>query len=644
MPKNLLLLTFILLSNLVTAQSKYDACKDHDELVAMEQYAHRHVVGFQQNPLTNSYDIKYHRMHWNIDPAVHYISGSIVTYFEPTTSNFDTLNFDLSTALGVDSIIYHGTQLSSNHAADNLEIPLPGAINMGTLDSIEVFYQGAPPGSGFGSFATSTHQGVPVMWTLSEPYGAMEWWPCKQSLNDKPDSIDVFVKTDTAYRCGSNGLLVNDIYSGSEVTYHWKHRHPIVAYLVAIAVTNYAYYSDYVPVPGADSIEVLNYVYPEGLASAMAQTPDLIPMMEFFNSTFGLYPFADEKYGHAEFGWGGGMEHQTMSFMGSWSWGLQAHELAHQWFGDKVTLGSWEDIWLNEGFATYLTGLAVEELLAPIEWRNWKGGTLMSITSQPGGSVWVDDTTSVSRIFDSRLSYRKGAYLLHMLRWILGDAGFVAACQSYLDDPNLAFDFAKTRDLQAHFEAQGGLDLDEFFDDWYYGQGYPSYQIEMRNPPMYDSVRIHQTTSHSSVDFYEMPVPIRFNGGPGEDSILVFDHTFSGESFEVNLPYTITSVDFDPELWIISKDNTIMGMDPEDQLISASLVQAIYPNPFSGDLQISVSEEGNYMLRNEIGKTVQTGNLMRGENVLNLDGLSSGIYIISIYSNGRVEHKKVSKI
>ena len=120
-----------------------------------------------------------------------------------------------------------------------------------------------------------------------------------------------------------------------------------------------------------------------------------------------------------------------MSFMGFFNFDVIAHEMAHQWFGNNVTFGSWSDIWLSEGMAEYLSGLAVEAL-RPAAWNGVKTSKINSITSQPGGSVYVTDTTDLSVIFDGRLTYNKGFYLAHMLRWMVGDSAFFQACRNYL--------------------------------------------------------------------------------------------------------------------------------------------------------------------------------------------------------------------
>ena len=166
------------------------------------------------------------------------------------------------------------------------------------------------------------------------------------------------------------------------------------------------------------------------------------------------------------------MEHQTNSFIVSPNENLMAHELAHQWFGDKITCGSWQDIWLNEGFATYLSYFYFEKG-DPAGHLNRLKNLSNAITSVPGGSVWVEDTTNVGRIFSSRLSYNKGAYLVHMLRWVLGDTSFFRGVRQYMNDPKLAYGFAITEDLKRNLEQVSGKDLTEFFNDWFKGQGHP---------------------------------------------------------------------------------------------------------------------------------------------------------------------------
>lgn len=567
---------------------EHDCDRDFSTVSCSEMHRGEWMLNYRSNPATNDYDLKYYRAYWTVDPADLYITGEVTAYFQPLADNFLTIHFDLAEVLTVDQVWYHGQPLSSTFSEPFLlKIDLPQEVGTGVLDSITIRYQGEPFNSGFGSFATSTHQGTPVLWTLSEPYGSRDWWPCKHDLNDKIDSIDIYVQTPAAYRAASNGKLVAEWDAGSDKVYHWKHRYPIPAYLVAIAVTDYAVYSDWVPHPQGD-IEVLNYVFPENLTSAMAQTADIVEIMQLYNEMSGRYPFADEKYGHAQFGWGGGMEHQTMSFMGGFSYSLQAHELAHQWFGDRVTCGSWADIWLNEGFATYWTALTYEMLGNPTAWNDWKSSRISQICSQPGGSVWVDDTTSVNRIFSGRLSYSKGAYLLHMLRWMMGDEAFFQATRNYLEDPALSFGYALTEDLQAHLEVESGLDLQEFFDDWYKGQGYPSYQLLWDYHDGLFFLIANQTQSHSSVSFFEMPLPVKLSGA-GQDTIIRLEHTQNGELFAVPIPFEVTSVQFDPELWILSTSNTL-EKSPIDSALGLSLQAfiSVAPNPGSGQLEVSV--------------------------------------------------------
>ncbi|NBC09243.1 MAG: T9SS type A sorting domain-containing protein [Bacteroidetes bacterium] len=626
------------------AQTEDFVCKDGHALVAMEKAAAAQQLRFRSSPFTDNYDISYHRMEWAIDPAEYYISGTITTYFEPTEDNFNTIYFDFANELQVNEIKYHGQTLSGYmQNEERLRIELPNAIPMGQLDSISVRYEGAPPSNGFGSFVQSSHGGTPVLWTLSEPYGARDWWPCKQDLNDKIDSIDVYVTTPAEYRVASNGLLVEEQpEAGNEMTYHWRHRYPIPAYLIAIAVTNYASYSDFVPLDDGGSIEVLNYVFPENLTYAQDATSATVDIMELFNELFGLYPFAEEKYGHAQFGWGGGMEHQTMSFMGGFSHLLQAHELAHQWFGNKVTCGSWQDIWLNEGFATYLEGLTYDYGLGPNTFPDWLAGKINHVTSEPGGSVFVTDTSSVGRIFSSRLSYSKGALLLHMLRWKLGDEAFYQGVRNYVDAPALAFGYAKSEDLQFYLEQASGQDLQGFFADWLYGQGYPSYAVQWHQEGSTVYVKIAQSTSHPSVDFFEMPVPVRFTYTDGDSQTQVFEHESNNQIFSFEATSEISEVTFDPELWLLSANNSVEEAVFTSTSTAAAASVSLFPNPTSGAVWLDTqalpnSEPVVLEIYSATGQLLSRSTHPTGQQAaVLLEDYANGLYFYQLWQNDKL--------
>jgi len=609
---------------------------------------HYQTMNFKANPLTQNYDLKYHRLVWEVDPAVLYISGAITSYFVPTTDDFNQLNFDLDDNMTVDSVLYHGSAISFTLSNDNLQIDLTNVISMGTLDSLTIVYQGEPIESGFSAFDTSTHEGVPVLWTLSEPYGAKTWWPCKQDLIDKIDSIDIIVTTPEQYRVGSNGVLKSEVPTGTGFkTYHWKHRYPIPAYLISLAITNYVSVTDYVYLNNGDSILILNYVYPEDLSSVQSELGAIIEQMELFNDLFGIYPFAKEKYGHAQCGFGGGMEHQTMSSMGGFDYYLQAHELAHQWFGDKITCGSWQDIWLNEGFATYLTVLTDEFLTPHDDWKDRINWYINIVTSEPGGSTWVDDTTDLYRIFDYRLSYLKGSLILHMLRWELGDDDFFQGVRNYINDPRLAYGYSNIDDLKHHLETVKGIDLTEFFEDWYYGQGFPSYSIQYTPNSEGVEIIIHQVTSHPSVDFFEMPVPLKISNGV-HDTLVVVNHTFSGQKFDLLLPFEPTSMVFDPDQWIISRNNSVELVTNTDDL--ELLGVTIYPNPATQIVSISFDNPAHLDKISALIITDSKGALIRkieqieSKTDLDLSGFPTGTYFVTILTNSGNLVRKFTKI
>jgi len=581
--------------------------------------------------IVNNYDLKYHRFHWLVDPGLLAIRGSVTSYYTPTAANMSSIQFELASELSADSAYHRGFKVGVVHNDNIVTVGFGEIIPQGTIDSVTIFYHGIPPNSGFGSFGIGKHNDVPALWTLSEPYGARDWWPSKNDLTDKIDSIDVYVAVPNGNKVASNGVLTGVAPYGPNLTVsHWKHRYPIVSYLIAIAVTNYAVYTEYFNGPNGN-FPIVNYVYPEDSASCAVQTAKLLPVYEYYGSLFGNYPFENEKYGHAEFGWGGGMEHQTMTFIGQGAFNIEilSHELAHQWFGDMVTCGSWHDIWMNEGFATYCAGLMYEHLSPDTDWPTWKRQNISWITWFPDGSVYCDDTTNVGRIFDSRLSYSKGAMVLHQLRWIVGDSAFFAGLLNYLEDPLLRHGFAMTADIQRHMEATSGMDLDQYFNDWIYKQGYPSYQADItQDDQLHATMTLHQTQSSSTVEFFQLPVPMRFLGA-GNDTLLVFQNTSNGQTFEFDPGFLIDSVQFDPDYWLITANNQVaLG---SEELPKGRYAQ-LSPNPVSDQLLVS----HNLGKLTEIRLTGISGNRFKakimhnGMDQLLIDtrNLSPGLYFL----------------
>lgn len=481
-------------------------------------------------------DVNYHRIQWTLNPTSLTVSGTVTTYFTTTQNNVSLITFDLSNNYNNGSLVvkYHGSSsgvgvsFPTSGNLNILRISLPVTLANSTLDSVSITYAGTPPlfsdyGEGFDQ-ANIAGLGNAV-YTLAESYGDDDFWPCKADMQDKIDSVDFIITTPSTYRAAANGVLISDVISGANRIMTYKHRYPIASYLVAVAVANYTVYNRPAVTIGGTSVPIVYYI-----GSGRAPTATELATMDYcrdqlvaFSSVYGDYPFKKEKYGMYEFGWGGGMEHQTFSAM-SWgsmtSWSVVAHELAHQWFGDKVTFATWNHLWLAEGFAQYSEVLAAEMVSAmgvnAVSHRSSLKTTALSTYNTPIylSNASIQNSNTIWTTNNDNAIYKRGAMVVSMLRKLAGDTKFFQALRNYLNDPALAYKSATTDILKNHFEAVLGYDLDAFFQDYINGTGNPAYDVSWGSNG--NSINIELTTQRrvsSTVSYFRTPVVIRITNG-----------------------------------------------------------------------------------------------------------------------------------
>lgn len=554
-----------------------------------------------QYPGDQNIDVTYYKLDLAISYDNRTIEGTVTINAKSTIDGLTNVFFDLQDYFNVSSVKNNGNELVNSFTNDRIEITLDSAYNAGEEFSIDITYNGTPGSSGFGSFEFSEHGDndakSPAIWTLSEPYGSSDWWPSKDTPADKADSSDVWIRADDNFVTVSNGTLTEEINHGDGTkTYKWKNQYPIAHYLISIAMTNYLVYEQQFEYEPGQFMPVVHYNYPENFNDPLEARKDkldkTIGMLQIFSDLFGPYPFIKEKYGHAEFGWSGGMEHQTISSMGSFREDIVAHELAHQWFGDKITCKDWQNIWLNEGFATYSEALYLEAKYGDEAYIN-NILNEMEYARYAQGSIYVEDISTVASIFNYVRSYAKGSIVLHMLRKVVGNEHFFDILKAYAGDPELAFNVATTEDFQSICETVSGMDLDYFFSEWIWGINFPIYSmhwnINSSSNNLYNiDISINQQTN-SKPAFFTMPIDLKISTTVHDTIITVFNNS-QNQNFNITVIGRPTEIEIDPEHWILKDVTSVTGVnDYENKLPESFSLSQNYPNPFNPSTVINYS-------------------------------------------------------
>jgi aminopeptidase N len=371
------------------------------------------------------------------------------------------------------------------------------------------------------------------------------------------------------YTAASNGALVKTEATPSQTTtFFWREDYPLANYLISVAATNYVRFEDTYTAMDGRKMPLVYYVYPEHLELAQLKFAITRRALEIFAPLFGEYPFLNEKYGMAEFPWSGGMEHQTLTSLGANIIGsvtnsgqsVIAHELAHQWWGDLVTMRTWDDIWLNEGFATYsevlfferFAGLAAGDLMH----NSYDDGKTFG---RMGGTIKAENLSDP--FDDTGAIYTKGAWVLHMLRHLLGDQPFFDALKEYAS--RYGFGNASTLDFQTVCEAHYGDKLDWFFQQWMSAPGRPFYKassdISTRDASGNYTVTltIKQKQSHEipgrAQSVYIMPLDVTIHYADGSAETRVIRNDARKQSFSFTVSKRPVDVGLDEGHWVLKK-------------------------------------------------------------------------------------------
>lgn len=598
-----------------------------------------------------NYDVHFYHIEVEIAVDSMYISGKVTFLISSQIDGLNSLLVDLDQNLQIFSI---SSPVSSYTFDENiLQLELENSYNTGDTLSFIIEYGGIPqmPGGYKGLRYESHDGGDPVIATLSTPYLAHSWWPCKDGTADKTDSLYVDITVKDTIIGGiplialSNGLLTNTTSDGVMKTFEWKHYYPIVPYYVMAAISNYEHFQQFFELDDV-SFPIDYYVFESHLEEAQEGVAEMLDAMAFYSEIFGPYPFRNEKYGMTQLGYYGAIENQTNTITNnmSYDWlNVSVHELAHQWFADLITCENWHHGWVNEGFASYAEALYVEYRDGFEAYQSY----MNLFEFKQGGTLYLEDVSDPFSGVFRPIIYQKGAYALHMLRGVLGDEAFFEAIYQYATHEDLIYDLANTEDFQAVCEMVSGEDLEYFFEQWIYDERYPKYRYNYLTSASQTEVILQQSQSALGWrEVFSMPLDIYFEFQDGSDTLVKVFNNEMEQHFAFDFGQEVMGMEVDPQSWVLSDitfdQNIIVGTKAiYEEAFS------IYPNPNCGDfiIQFSKDQMDNQMdisIYNTVGEKVWQDIIMTNASGMNLQTqLPPGAYILKTLFRGTSFSKKI---
>lgn len=539
----------------------------------------------------HSYDVLFYQLNLYFPITTRHLEGTALIRCRSEENSLDSIYLHLSD-LTVDLVLVDGSEpYSWNHAGGRVTIHFTTPFSQNDTFEVLVSYGGTPSSA---YYTTGSGQFI-TCYTFTAPSDSRFWFPCWDEPWDKADGgCEINAEVPLGFVVASNGLLtrVDTTYypSNTTVTYRWMESYPISTYLMSVTIAKYKQILNYYVTATHDSVEVRHFVYaPDSILAEtnFKETPD---MMAFYASIFGEYPFG--KYGMAcVTNFWGGMEHQTMTTIssdaaaGGWE-DIIVHELAHQWWGDMVTCFTWREVWLNEGFATYSEAMWHEHKYGFDSFRD-------KITSY--GDDYLNGSYTHYALYDPpvlfiwRLVYTKGAWVLHMLRHMVGDAKYSEILQAYGE--KFKYGNATTEDFRSIVDSVMNDTFNYYFQQWIYQPQHPQYEYgwriqELGGENYLFDLRIRQTQQYGPL--FSMPIDFRlgYTGGDTTFAVWVVADTFQ----EIELPLTLPpgsdsfNLAFDPDNWLLDEHEEVpyTSIDTEQSPAAEDLFILCQnaPNPF----------------------------------------------------------------
>jgi len=590
-----------------------------------------------------------------ISPYSHAFDGTeVITFRVDSTLNSIVLNATTN-SLQINSVSLAAT--SFTHAGNLLTIQLDQTYNPGDTVEVGIDYHH----NDVTDYAFYVKNGF--VFTDCEPEGARKWFPCWDRPSDKA-TWDMTVKVPGTVKIGSNGVLADSTLVADTLWYHWVSEYNVATYLMVLTgKVNYnldIVYWHKLSNPN-DSIPIRFYYNAGENPSAMEEM--ILPMTDWYSENYCEHPFQKDGFAtlNSEFSWGG-MENQTLTSLcpNCWSESLIAHEFAHQWFGDMITCGTWADIWLNEGFATWSEAFWYESYAGYAAYKaDIDGNAAYYLNNNPGWAIsepeWAIVTPSVNILFNYAITYCKASTVLHMLRYVAGDSLFFEIMQTYASDPNLKYFSAVIPDFMAIVNTATGEDYDWFFDQWIYEPNHPQYNNSYNFQDLGNGqwqVNFYTEQTQTVPEFFKMPLEIKIRFVDYSDTIVTVMNDANNQAFNWVFDKRPVYFQFDPNNNIVIKQSsTILRILDQEPVSSKIHLFQNSPNPVNQTTTISFHIEEpmfvNLSVSDMLGNRIMTlvnGQQSAGSHQLTIDcnNLQPGIYHCTLTASGeRITRKLV---